>query len=94
MQQGRIFFGEEQFSRADGSSLPVEVSSTPLYDGRRIAGSVTAFRDITRRKADEQRLRQAIADAESANEAKGAFDTYIVLVQTPDRHLDVPYHLV
>jgi len=73
VQQGRNFFGEEQFSRADGVNLPVEVSSTPLYDGRRIAGSVTAFRDITRRKADEQRLRQAIAEAEAANHAKGAF---------------------
>lgn len=73
VRQGKHFFGEEQFSRADGSNLPVEVSSTPLYDGRRIAGSVTAFRDITRRKADEQRLRQAIADAEAANQAKSAF---------------------
>lgn len=73
VRQGKHFFGEEQFSRADGSSLPVEVSSTPLYDGRRIAGSVTAFRDITQRKADERRLRQAIADAEAANQAKSAF---------------------
>ena len=73
VKQGKHFFGEEQFSRADGSPLPVEVSSTPLYDGRRIAGSVTAFRDITRRKADELQLRQAMADAEAANQAKSAF---------------------
>ncbi len=71
--RGQHFFGEERFSRADGSSLPVEVSSTPLYDGKRIVGSVTAFRDITRRKEDELRLRQAMASAEAANEAKSLF---------------------
>jgi PAS domain S-box-containing protein len=73
VQNGRHFFGEERFSRADGSSVAVEVSSTPLYDDRRIVGSVTAFRDITRRKEDEQRLRQVMATAEAANEAKSLF---------------------
>ncbi len=73
VRQGQHFFGEERFSRADGSSLAVEVSSTPLYDGKRIVGSVTAFRDITRRKEDELRLRQAMASAEAANEAKSLF---------------------
>lgn len=73
VRDGRHFFGEERFSRADGSSLPVEVSSTPLYNGRKIAGSVTAFRDITRRKEDELRLRQAMATAEAASQAKSVF---------------------
>ena len=73
VSNGRHFFGEERFTRTDGSSFPVEVSSTPLYQGRRIAGSVTAFRDITRRKEDESRLRQAIASAEAANDAKSQF---------------------
>lgn len=70
---GRNFVGEQRFVRADGSSLPVEVTSTPLYDGDRIVGSVTAFRDITQRKADERRLLEAIANAEAANEAKSQF---------------------
>lgn len=70
---GLHFFGEERFTRADGSVLTVEVSSTPLYHNDVITGSVTAFRDITQRKEDEERLRQAIASAESANEAKSLF---------------------
>jgi len=73
VRSGRHFFGEERFSRADGSSLTVEVSSTPLYEEQRIIGSVTAFRDITQRKEDELRLRQATASAEAANEAKSLF---------------------
>ena len=73
VRSGRHFFGEERFSRADGSSIAVEVSSTPLYDGQRIVGSVTAFRNITQRKEDELQLRQAMAAAEAANEAKSLF---------------------
>ena len=73
VRAGRHFFGEERFTRADGSILTVEVSSTALYHNGALTGSVTAFRDITQRKADEERLRQAIADANAANEAKSAF---------------------
>lgn len=70
---GEQFFGEERFSRNDGSYLLVEVSSTPLYADGRIAGSVTAFRDITERKEHETRLHEAMRAAEAANEAKSAF---------------------
>ena len=73
VRAGSHFFGEERFTRADGSILTVEVSSTPLYHNDRICGSVTAFRDITQRKADDERLRQAIAAAEAATEAKSLF---------------------
>ncbi len=73
VSKGEHFFGEERFSRQDGSSILVEVSSTPLYKEGRISGSVTAFRDITQRKEDEARLRQAMAAAEAANQAKSAF---------------------
>lgn len=73
VRAGEHFFGEERFSRRDGSSFMVEVSSTPLYADGKISGSVTAFRDITQRKADEARLHAAIAQAEAANQAKSAF---------------------
>lgn len=70
---GRHFFGEEQFSRRDGSAVLVEVSSTPLFRDSKQYGSVTAFRDITQRKEDEVKLRQAMKAAEAASRAKGAF---------------------
>jgi PAS domain S-box-containing protein len=70
---GRHFFGEEQFSRRDGSSVLVEVSSTPLFRGGEQYGSVTAFRDITQRKESEFKLRRAMEAAEAASRAKGAF---------------------
>jgi two-component system sensor histidine kinase TtrS len=50
---------DDLFWRKDGSSFPVEYSSTPIWDehGRTI-GSVVVFRDITRRKKAEEDARQ------------------------------------
>jgi PAS domain S-box-containing protein len=48
----------EVFWRQDGTCFPVEYTCTPIHDeSGRIAGAVVAFRDITRRKQDEEALR-------------------------------------
>ncbi len=53
------FVQEDLFWRRDGSSFPVEYSSTPLRDEEgRIVGSVVVFRDISARKAAEESARQ------------------------------------
>jgi two-component system sensor histidine kinase TtrS len=53
------YISDDIFWRKDGSSFPVEYSSTPIWDenGRTI-GSVVVFRDITRRKTMEEDARQ------------------------------------
>ena len=49
---------DETFSRADGSTFPVEYSYHPIWDGGTLKGAVVVFSDITARKqADEARLR-------------------------------------
>ena len=73
VNRGKAFNGEEIFSRADGSTLPVEVASRPVRDGERITGSVTVFRDITQRKKVETALNEAKAAAELANRMKSEF---------------------
>ncbi|WP_041718083.1 EAL domain-containing protein [Alkalilimnicola ehrlichii MLHE-1] len=65
---GRYFEGEETFRRRDGSEIPVEVSSRPLYQGGHWAGSVTLFRDITERRRARARLKLAASVFTSANE--------------------------
>lgn len=49
---------DDVFWRADGSSIPVDQTCTPLFAEGELAGAVTVFRDISRRKRDEHALRE------------------------------------
>jgi diguanylate cyclase (GGDEF)-like protein/PAS domain S-box-containing protein len=54
---------DEVFWRKDGTSFPVEYTSTPIFEDGEIVGAVVTFRDITERKALEQQLQhQAFHD--------------------------------
>src|SRR5829696_1223663 len=46
----------EVFWRKDGTSFPVEYTSTPILEDGEIVGAVITFRDITERKVLEQQL--------------------------------------
>jgi PAS domain S-box-containing protein len=59
--------------RKDGSELPIDDSGAPIRDEGQIHGAVLVFRDFTEHKQAEQALRQARAQAESANRAKDQF---------------------
>ncbi len=50
------------FWRKDGSSFPVEFHSTPVNIEGKITGAVVVFRDITKRLAREEELRQSNHD--------------------------------
>ena len=63
----------EVFWRKDGSSFPVEYTSTPMIDADRVIGSVVVFRDVTKQQQLEQSLREATYNAEAASRAKGNF---------------------
>jgi PAS domain S-box-containing protein len=49
---------EELFRRVDGTSIPVDYLSTPIFERGEQIGSVVSFRDVTER----QRAEQALAD--------------------------------
>jgi diguanylate cyclase (GGDEF)-like protein/PAS domain S-box-containing protein len=46
----------EYFCRKDGTSFPVEYVSTPIREGSEIFGVVITFKDITQRKALEEKI--------------------------------------
>jgi len=53
------YIDDDVFWKKDGSSFPVEYSSTPIRDeGGQVVGSVVVFRDISARKQAEEDARQ------------------------------------
>lgn len=57
-REGRQYTGEESFRHKSGRILTVELSCKPFIRKTDLEGSVTAFRDITERKAIEVRLQE------------------------------------
>jgi PAS domain S-box-containing protein/putative nucleotidyltransferase with HDIG domain len=52
---------EEVLASRSGGTFPIELSSAPIIDGKKgPRGNVYVFRDITRRKESEDRLRRAL----------------------------------
>src|ERR671916_111923 len=47
---------DEVFWRKDGTSFPVEYTSSPIFEDGEIVGAVVTFKNITKRKALEQQL--------------------------------------
>jgi len=56
---------DEVFWHKNGEAVPVEYTSTPIFEMGRLVGAVVLFRDISERKRAEQQLRDALAEVES-----------------------------
>jgi len=56
---------DEVFWHKNGEAIPVEYTSTPIFEMGRLVGAVVLFRDIGERKRAEQRLRDALAEVET-----------------------------
>ncbi len=60
LSDGTVHSGDDEvFWHKDGTSFPVEYTSTPIYEGGEVVGAVVVFRDITERKDAETALRNA-----------------------------------
>ncbi|MFB9867170.1 sigma 54-interacting transcriptional regulator [Vreelandella sulfidaeris] len=55
----------EVFWHKNGEAIPVEYTSTPIFEMGRLVGAVVLFRDIRERKHAEQQLRDALAEVET-----------------------------
>jgi PAS domain S-box-containing protein len=85
---------DEVFWRADGTSFPVEYTSTPILEDGRVVGAVVMFRDVSYRREAEERdrqlLREQIARAESERQRQRLDDLFqqapaaIAVVVGPD----------
>ncbi|MCG8427236.1 MAG: sigma 54-interacting transcriptional regulator [Chromatiales bacterium] len=68
---------DELFWRKDGSSFPVEYTSTPIYDEGKLSGAVVVFKDITERKEAERKLLEAFREVEQLKEQLQEYNTYL-----------------
>ena len=68
---------DEVFWRKDGSSFPVDYTSTPIRENGKLVGAVIVFRDITERIQAEQELRQAYAEIEQMKERLEKENVYL-----------------
>lgn len=63
----------EYFTHKDGRILPISIIAVPLLEKDKTIGTVAVFNDITKRKADEKIVNQAIINAQQASQAKSDF---------------------
>lgn len=56
-KDGKVYtVSDEVFWRKDGTSFPVEYTSTPIIKNGKCLGAVVVFNDISRRKKDEEEI--------------------------------------
>jgi PAS domain S-box-containing protein len=68
---------DEVFWRKDGKPIRVEYVSTPIYDTDELAGAVVIFRDVTQRKENERRLREAMDEVAALRDQLEQENTYL-----------------
>ena len=76
---------DEVFWRKDGTSFPVDYTSTPIYTNNKLSGAVVVFRDISERKKAEQALQTAHEKIEKMKERLEAENVYLQ-EEIRDRH--------
>ena len=81
---------DEVFWRKDGKPIRVEYVSTPIYDHKVLAGAVVIFRDITERKENERKLREALQEVASLRDKLEQENAYLQEAITSERaHHDI-----
>jgi len=81
---------DEVFWRKDGKPIRVEYVSTPIYDQQVLAGAVVIFRDITERKENEKRLRDALEEVAALRDRLEQENAYLQeAVSSARAHKDI-----
>ena len=76
---------DEVFWRKDGKPIRVEYVSTPIYDQKVLAGAVVIFRDITERKENERKLRDALTEVAALRDRLEQENAYLQEAITSER---------
>ena len=80
------YMADDVFWRKDGTSFPVEYSSTPIIERGEMVGAVVMFRDISERQRTERALRESEARLRAILDNS---PNLVFLKDTQGRYLDV-----
>ncbi len=69
---------DDVFWRKDGKPIMVEYVSTPIYDHNVLAGAVVIFRDVTERRENERKLREALDEVKELKEKLEQENEYLL----------------
>ena len=67
----------EVFWRKNGSSFPVEYTSTPIREDGKLSGAVVVFRNISQLKQSQEALRHALAEVQQLKNRLEAENIYL-----------------
>lgn len=67
----------EVFWRKDGSSFPVEYTSTPVYKQNELIGAVAVFRDVSQQRLADNNLRAALIKVQNLTEKLQDENSYL-----------------
>lgn len=67
----------EVFWRKDGSSFPVEYTSTPVYKGDKLIGAVAVFRDVSQQRLADNKLKAALKKVQVLTEKLQDENSYL-----------------
>lgn len=67
----------EVFWRKDGSSFPVEYTSTPVYKEGKLIGAVAIFRDVSQQRLADNKLRTALKKVQDLTEKLQDENSYL-----------------
>ncbi|MEO0745549.1 MAG: sigma 54-interacting transcriptional regulator, partial [Pseudomonadota bacterium] len=73
-----VHVDDDVFWRKDGKPILVEYVSTPIYDHGVLAGAVVIFRDVTERKENERKLREALEEVETLRDRLERENDYLL----------------
>lgn len=68
---------DEVFWRRDGSSFPVEYTSTPIHRDGELSGAVVVFRDVTVQQRADRELRAALDEVQELKDRLAAENEYL-----------------
>ena len=81
---------DELFWRKDGKPIRVEYTSTPIIDQGQVQGAVIVFRDITERKENERRLRDALTEVDRLKQRLEMENAYLQEeIRTRNHHSEI-----